>query len=268
MRSLLMNSCLFGGDATRLPCTRTDSAQAEQKKKNGDPHATTICSHKGALLKRNWDGGYPPSQGSLSEREACAELHRTTTNCGRPNGRSARLNRTDGRPNATRTGRVSANRKAAGWQLEARMVEQIVRIGPDLQADVLMDGKRLAKGEVDLLQPRPIQSVTPEGAEGSIGRLGKSSFVEPLIRPVVGSSIRKLGIPNQIGVPAPSLRIRVVGLHRYSKRLAALQDERTRTLPATENFIEERIVVQEHLPFAEGQLVNSTSLERIPHVEV
>lgn len=76
------------------------------------------------------------------------------------------------------------------------MVEQIVRIGSDLQPDAFVDRKRLAKGEVDLLQPRPIQSVTPEGAEGSIGRLGKSSFVEPLVRPVVGSPIHKFGIPN------------------------------------------------------------------------
>ena len=51
MRSLLMNSCLFAGNATRLRCTGADSAQAEQKKKNGDPHSTTICSHEGAFLK-------------------------------------------------------------------------------------------------------------------------------------------------------------------------------------------------------------------------
>ena len=99
------------------------------------------------------------------------------------------------------------------------MVEQIIRIGPDLQSDALVDRKRLAKGEVDPIQPRPIQSVPPEVAEGPIGRLGKSSFIEPLIRPVVGSPVRKMWIPNQIGVPLPSLRIRVVVLHRYSKRL-------------------------------------------------
>ena len=66
------------------------------------------------------------------------------------------------------------------------MVEQIIRIGSDLQPDVFVDRKRLGKGEVDPIQPRPIQSVPPEVAEGPIGRLGKRSFIEPLVRPVVG----------------------------------------------------------------------------------
>ena len=148
------------------------------------------------------------------------------------------------------------------------MVEQIIRIGSDLQPDVFVDCKRLAKREVDLTQPRPIQSVPPEVAEGPIGRLGKSSFIEPLIRPVVGSPVGKLRIPNQIGVPLPRLRIRVVGLHRYREGLPGQQDERTGSLPPADNLIEQPIIVQERLPLAERQLVNSTSLEGIPHVEV
>jgi len=51
MRSVLMNSNLFADNAARLRCTRADHAQAEQKKKNGDPHSTTIWSHKGLFLK-------------------------------------------------------------------------------------------------------------------------------------------------------------------------------------------------------------------------
>src|SRR5437868_7598565 len=131
------------------------------------------------------------------------------------------------------------------------MVEQIICIGSDLQSDALVDRKRLAKGEVDPIQPRPIQRVTPEVAERPIGRLGKSSFIEPLIRPVVGSPVRKMWIPNQIGVPLPSLRIRVVVLHRYREGLAGQQDERTGSLPPADNLIQQPIIVQERSPLAE-----------------
>jgi hypothetical protein len=66
----------------------------------------------------------------------------------------------------------------------------------------------------------------------------------------------------------PGLRVRIVGFHRYSERLAALQHECAGGLPTADNLIEEAIIVQERFSFAERQLVDSISLECIPDVEV
>ena len=51
MRTLLMNSNLFAGNATRLRCTRADHAQAELKKKTETLIPRPYAPTKGLFLK-------------------------------------------------------------------------------------------------------------------------------------------------------------------------------------------------------------------------
>ena len=145
--------------------------------------------------------------------------------------------------------------------LEVGVVGSIERFAPELQAKLLLDCEDAGDCRVQRYHIWPNQYVSAGVPKSASGRQGETRRIHPLgnrLRTVIGIATRNCVGPiriltGQADIPA------LVG----SKRAARLKLENARHLPATGNFVQERLAA-----LAEGQCPNRADHQTMAHVEV
>src|SRR5216683_173977 len=72
-------------------------------------------------------------------------------------------------------------------QAEVGPVEQIERLGPELQRDSLAKGRVLHQGKINGLERRSVENIASGVAETAVGRNYERRGVEPKVRGLVGT---------------------------------------------------------------------------------
>src|ERR1035437_9736188 len=146
---------------------------------------------------------------------------------------------------------------------ERRMIQHVRRIRAEVEPDILANREAFMHRRVHLLQPRPVDTVPSHVPKGAGGGCLKGRSVEPSIDAPIGKDWAR----HLVRVPASGLRVAVIDRHGWREWMTALPDIGCRGCPSANHLIHSFTLVEPHLVFSEGQLIDGLRLERIAYIE-
>src|SRR3989441_2358740 len=146
---------------------------------------------------------------------------------------------------------------------EIRVIENIERLGPELQLQSLSDSDVLEQRRINVEQARTTERSATHVPEGPLCRQYKSSRVEPPIRSSQNHRPLKIRIPVRYvgvsGIAGP----RSIGTSKRREGESARSPEASIPLPAADQLIQNPAAASEALPIPEWQLIAVVRVELV-----